>query len=161
MATELEHIKKMLQHNQAGPMWYGSNVAETLKGVTWQQAFNKPTGFTHNIYEYLCHMHTWRKFVVEFLNGNTAYCVEIDSEQDWTKQYEATEENWTKALDDLASIQDQLLASIDKISNEQLDELVPGKKFKWYAFLHGVLHHDIYHSAQISLLKKFTASSIT
>lgn len=154
MAAELEHIKKMLQHNWDGPMWYGGNLSEMLKGISAPQAYNKPVGLAHNIYEYVCHMYTWRRFVVEFINGNTNYCVEIDSEKDWPTQYEATEENWSSALKDLAYIQAQLLADIDKITNEQLNELVPGKKFRWYAFLHGIIHHDIYHSGQINLLKK-------
>gem|GEM_PF-2937840 len=29
-----------------------------------------------------------------------------------------------------------------------------GRKFSWYDFVHGMIHHDIYHPAQIAILKK-------
>jgi hypothetical protein len=99
-------------------------------------------------------MNCWRKFVLEHLNGNTPYSVEINSETDWVMKYEASESVWLKAISDLEKNQSNLQTALENLNEEQLDELVPGKKFSWYVLVHGLIHHDIYHSAQISLLKK-------
>lgn len=154
MTTETTRLKKLLSRNWDGPMWYGNNLAETLKGISWQQAFVKPTGFKHNIYEYVKHLHCWRTFVTEYLKGNNTYTVELNSETDWVKNYEATEESWLQALTDLQNSQTELMAALEPFTDERLEETVPGKKFNWYVMLHGLVHHDIYHSGQISLLKK-------
>jgi len=153
MNTETARIKKLLERNWNGPMWHGGTLIEILKDISWQQAFAKPEGFAHNIYEYVCHMNNWRKFTIEQMKGNSTYTVEMNTDQDWPANYEANEANWQCALQDLEANQAELLSGIDLIQDEKLDELVPGKKFKWYVLLHGIVHHDIYHSAQISMLK--------
>jgi hypothetical protein len=94
---------------------------------------------------------------VEHLNGNSGHTVEINSPEDWPTEYEISESSWQKALHDLGEFnQSALLAGLATMQDAKLDEPVPGKKFKWYALLHGIIHHDIYHSAQIALLKKLT-----
>ena len=153
MDIEVARIKKLLDRNWNGPTWHGAILIEILKDITWQQAFAKPDNAKHNIYEYVEHMSTWRRYTVEQLNGNNSFSIDLNTEQDWPVNYEATELNWKKALQDIEANQGELLQSLNNINDEKLDELVPGKKFKWYALLHGIIHHDIYHSAQISLLK--------
>lgn len=155
MQPEIERIKKLFARNWGGPMWHGATLQEILKDISWQTAFHKPANFSHNIYEYVLHMTCWRKFSLEHLNGNSSYTVELNSETDWITKYEATETTWQQALKDLGDNQIAFLLALEKFDNEKLDEPVPGKKFSWYVLLHGVVHHDIYHSAQISLLKKF------
>ncbi|HRG88282.1 MAG TPA: DinB family protein [Chitinophagales bacterium] len=154
MSTETARIKKLLSRNWDGPMWYGNNLTETLKNVSWQQAFKKPVGFKHNIYEYVMHLYCWRKFVTEYLQGNNTYTVELNSETDWVKNYEVTEANWLQAVADLQNSQTELMAAMELFSDDRLKDTVPGKKFNWYVMLHGLVHHDIYHSGQISLLKQ-------
>lgn len=140
-------------------MWHGNNLQEVLNGITWQTAFVKPDKCAHNMYEYVRHMACWRKFTLEYLNGNNTYSVEINSETDWVTQYEQTEESWKQALAELETLQQQLQTALENVTDSMLEELVPGKKFKWYVMLHGIVHHDIYHSAQISLLKRLTGSN--
>ena len=153
MDTEVARIKKLLERSWDGPMWHGVNLMYILKDISWQKAFAKPDNAIHNIYEYVQHMNAWRRFTSEQLKGNSTYTIEINSAGDWPVDYEATETNWQKALQDLEANQAALIAGMDNMTDEKLDELVPGRKFKWYVLLHGIVHHDIYHSAQISLLK--------
>ena len=154
MGTEISRIRAMIKYNWEGPMWYGGNFSAVLAGITKDKAFQKPTAGSHNIYELVAHMQCWRKFVLEHLKGNTEYSVEINSELDWPHQYEHTEAAWYGITADLEGSQKELLDLLANFEDSKLAELVPGKKFNWYVFLHGVLHHDIYHSAQISILKK-------
>jgi len=154
MNTEVTRIQKLLKRNWDGPMWHGNTISETLKDINWQKAFQKPAGFSHNIYEYVKHMSCWRKFVIEYLKENNTYSVEINSETDWITKYDPTEASWQEALNELNATQTELLTLFEKFTDEKLDETVAGKKFSWYVMIHGLVHHDIYHSAQIALLKK-------
>lgn len=154
METESKRIYKLLSRNWNGPMWHGNALKEVLKDISWEKAFCKPGNFSHNIYEYVMHMVCWRKFVLEHLKGNTVYSVELNSETDWFTEYEKTKQSWMMALNDLENNQNELLKAFENFSDEKLTEPVPGKKFNWYTMIHGLIHHDIYHSAQISLLKK-------
>ncbi|MDB5284370.1 MAG: hypothetical protein JWO06_3445 [Bacteroidota bacterium] len=154
MNTEISRISKLLKYNWEGPMWYGGNLKTVLTGITNDKAFHKPGAGSHNIYELVTHMSCWRKFVLENLKGNEAYSVEINSEVDWLTKYEPTEATWQNALNEFERNQTELIDALTTFEDSKLDELVPGKKFSWYILIHGVLHHDIYHSAQISILKK-------
>lgn len=154
MDKEVARIAKLLAYNWTGPMWYGGNLKDTLAGINQDKAFAKPHGSTHNIYELVVHMLCWRRFTLEHLKGNSAYTVELNSDVDWPTHYQLNQGTWENALTQLEKNQNELLDALKDFKDETLDELVPGKKFKWYVLLHGVLHHDIYHSAQISLLKK-------
>jgi hypothetical protein len=154
MKTEISRIQKLLKRSWEGPMWHGASIQSVLEGINWERAFQKPNAKTHNIYELVKHMFCWRKFVLENLKGNSSYTVALNSELDWIKNYDKTEANWKEAVDELERNQKALVTACGKLSDEKLEELVPGKKFSWYVLLHGCIHHDIYHSAQISLLKK-------
>lgn len=59
-----------------------------------------------------------------------------------------------QAVADLQNSQTALIAALEPFTDDRLEETVPGKKFNWYVMLHGLVHHDIYHSGQISLLKQ-------
>ncbi len=154
MNTETLRIQKLLKRNWEGPMWHGNTINETLKDISWEKAFKKPDGFSHNIYEYVKHMCCWRKFVLEYLKGNDTYPVEINSETDWITKYEANELSWLEALNELETSQNELVNAFGNFTDDRLEEKVPGKKFNWYVMIHGLVHHDIYHSAQIAILKK-------
>jgi uncharacterized damage-inducible protein DinB len=66
------------------------------------------------------------------------------------------ETDWLKAIDGLEKSQEQLLDAIAKFPAERLGELVPHAEFKYtyYTLLHGIIHHDLYHVGQISLIAK-------
>lgn len=154
MTSEISRLHQMLQNSWNGPMWHGANLKEVLADIDFQKAYRKPGAGSHNIYELVMHIYCWRKFVIEQLKGNAAYTVVINSETDWPVNYDQTEEKWNAALNQLERSQDELLIELDGLNDEMLEELVPGRKFNWYSLIHGVVHHDIYHSAQISILKK-------
>jgi hypothetical protein len=135
-------------------MWHGVTLQTVLKDIDAQKAFRKPTAGSHNIYELVMHMHCWRNFVYEHLAGNADYKVLINSPEDWAINYEATEANWNEALALLEKSQNKLVEAFGKFEDEKLSEPVHGHKFDWYTLIHGMIHHDIYHSAQISILKK-------
>ena len=154
MRSETSRIQQLLKDSWDGRMWHGANLKYVLTGVDAEKAFRKPAAGSHNIYELVMHMYCWRNFVYEHLNGNVDFKTELNSALDWPVNYETTEENWQHALDLLNKSQDDLVEVFSKLEEGMLDESMHGRKFSWYDFIHGMIHHDIYHSGQIAILKK-------
>jgi uncharacterized damage-inducible protein DinB len=154
MKTEITRIQAAFKYNWQGPMWYGGNVNATLAGIEGDVAFKQAGAGSHNIYELVAHMLCWRRFVLELLNGNVDYKVEINSETDWPHIYDRTEMSWNRLVNEMEQSQQLLVNALQNFDEAKLDEIVPGREFTWYMLLHGLIHHDIYHSGQIAILKK-------
>jgi uncharacterized damage-inducible protein DinB len=154
MNTETSRIRLLLKNSWDGNMWHGANLKNILEGIDAEKALRKPAAGAHNIYELVLHMHCWRNFVVRHLNGDADFKVSINSEIDWPVNYEQTDEGWMRALAQLEKSQAEVVEAFSKFEDAQLDEPMHGRKFSWYDFIHGMIHHDIYHSAQIAILKK-------
>ncbi|HET8646417.1 MAG TPA: DinB family protein, partial [Vicinamibacteria bacterium] len=61
---------------------------------------------------------------------------------------------WKKAVSGLEAAQRGLRTAASKLSDERLQETVPGQESTYWYLLHGIMNHDLYHTGQISLLKK-------
>jgi uncharacterized damage-inducible protein DinB len=67
------------------------------------------------------------------------------------------EEGWEEILQNYEEAQTELLEVVDSYTNSKLEAIVPGRKYSFYTLVHGVIHHDIYHSGQMMMLKRLTA----
>lgn len=153
MGVLLKTIKNQLKHSYSGTPWFGSPVKEVIAGITWQQAIARPIANTHTIMELLLHMLAWRKFVLERLQGNNTYNIDLNTDADWPAQ-DGTEEQFNHTLKELDLVQESLLAELDKVSEDFLLQIVDGKEFTYNIMLQGLVQHDIYHLGQIGLLRK-------
>jgi hypothetical protein len=154
MKTEINRLQQLLINSWQGPMWHGTHLTEVLADIDSEKAFRKPLAESHNIYELVMHLYCWRNFAIQHLQGHADFTVELNSAVDWPVQYEASEECWKEALHLLEKSQNELVASFSRFDETQLDRSMHGRKFSWYDLVHGVVLHDIYHSAQIAVLKK-------
>jgi uncharacterized damage-inducible protein DinB len=154
MNTEVTRIQQLVKNSWDGRMWHGTNLQEAIKGIDADKAFRKPAAGGHNIYELVMHLYCWRNFVNQHLAGNADYKVIINSTEDWLIEYEKSEASWNAALQLLEKSQQELVDGLLKLNDAQLPEPMHGRKFTWYDLIHGLVHHDIYHSAQIAILKK-------
>jgi hypothetical protein len=152
--NETLRIQQLLKNSWDGRMWHGTTVKEVLNGIDHEKAFRRPPAGSHNIYELVMHMHCWRNFVLQHLLGNADYKVVINSTVDWPTGYNTDKASWKEGLTLLEKSQHDLVAAFDGFEDSKLDEAMHTRKFSWYDFIHGMIHHDIYHSAQIAILKK-------
>jgi uncharacterized damage-inducible protein DinB len=92
---------------------------------------------------------TWRNYVAKKLNGETAYTVPDEMNFPVIT-------DWSKAVKDLEESQRTLVGAIEKFPDEKLSDLVQGvtHKYTYYTMLHGIIHHDLYHTGQIILIRK-------
>jgi uncharacterized damage-inducible protein DinB len=149
MKTETEKITKLLHRTFGKGAWHGPSVKETLDKVSTDHAHDRLTPNTHSIIELVAHMTSWRTFVTKRLQGDADF--QVSEEMNFPK-----ETTWSKVLDDLEQSQEALLTAVNEFPVDKLGELVPHAEFKYtyYTLLHGIIHHDLYHTGQIALIVK-------
>ena len=149
MDTEIQNIANLLNQTFDKGAWHGPSVTETLENITEKEAFNRLPN-THSIIELVAHMTAWRTYVVKKLNGDAGFNVSPEQNFPVATDWEATRQG-------LQDSQRQLISALGKLSGD-LSKPVPGreKPLLFYTLLHGLVHHDLYHTGQIALIKKAT-----
>lgn len=144
--TEIQLLVNTLTHTFEKNAWHGPAVAEALQGITPAMA-NHRVGTSHNILELVAHMTAWRNFVAEKLEGNDTF--EITDDLNFP-----TSGHWPEVVTALYKSQERLLNILPQTPASLLDQKVPGRPYTFRIMLNGIIHHDLYHTGQIVLLKK-------
>lgn len=147
---EIKRIITLLKGTFSGRhAWHGPSVMQALNAVPAALGKSRLSKDTHSIAELVVHMTAWRNFVIQKLEG---------------AEFEMTEElnfpkpgDWKKGLLRLQRSQTNLLKAIKTFPEENLFNKVPGRRYDFYTLLHGIIQHDIYHTGQISLIRKTRA----
>ena len=126
--------------------WHGPTVMQALTGISPETRKARLSKNTHSITELVAHMEAWRNFVIQKLRGVE---FEMTDELNFPKPGP-----WTKCLSKLKLSQSKLIDALHAFPKDNLYKRVPGRKYDFYTLLHGVIQHDIYHTGQISLIKK-------
>ena len=150
--SEIRRIRGMLRSVYRGPAWHGPSISENLEGIAAPQAASHPIPGAHSIWELVHHVIAWEREVAQFLAGKPH--VTMHGEDDWPPVKDTSEEAWEKTIADLRASHMALAAAIKGFSEDDLEEIVPGRDFPWSVVLHGIVHHNLYHSGQIAMLKK-------
>jgi uncharacterized damage-inducible protein DinB len=150
MEREIKHLVKMLQHTYEKNAWHGPAVKEVLENVSDADA-QKRLPNSHTIIELVAHMAAWRVFVVKKLQGNTEY--KVTDEMNFPNP-----NDWSKVVEELDASQARLLEALKGFDSSKLYDPVPhgSYNYNFYTLLHGIIHHDLYHTGQIALIKKQT-----
>ena len=150
MEKEIQNLVSLLKQTYEKGAWHGPSVKQGLENISDEQAFSRLPD-THSIIELVAHMAAWRIYVVEKLKGNAAY--KVTDELNFPQLTD-----WKQAVQQLDESQAQLIAAIEKFPEEKLREKVAGfiDAYSYYTLLHSIIHHDLYHTGQIILIKKAT-----
>ncbi|HEX9936484.1 MAG TPA: DinB family protein [Longimicrobium sp.] len=155
---EIARIADQLRRIADGDPWYGSNAADVLRGLSPAQAAHRPVPQAHTIWEIALHMTTWNREVLRRLKTGVARDPE---DGDWPPQPEASDENWRWTVDMLETSLRTLIAEVERFPAARLDEILGdardrplGSGVSFYVLLHGIVQHNVAHTAQMSLLKK-------
>lgn len=146
MKTEVQKLGDILRHTFEKNAWHGLAVMEVLNSMD-EDIVHKKFNANHSIIELVAHMTAWRVFVTERLVGNINFDVSEEMNFPHIK-------SWQTAVDELVASQKKLLAALEKFSDDRLGEVVPNRSYKFFAMLHGIVHHDLYHLGQIVFIKK-------
>ncbi len=83
--------------------------------------------------------------------------VDLPPELDWPAIPDTSDAAWRQAIENLIQSKKNLRQSISQLSEQRLEEILPGKGYSIYFLLHGVIQHNLYHAGQIAVLKKLSA----
>lgn len=145
---EIERILDQLNRSWGGPSWTGVDIQSLLDGIREEHARAHPLPNAHSILELAAHMTTWMIAVAARLGGDTR---ELSPEEDWR---DVTQLTWPAAITEMENAQSHLSDVIARLTLDDLDKKVAGRKYTVYVMLHGVIQHNLYHAGQIGLLKK-------
>lgn len=152
--SEIETIKDQVQRTFSGDAWHGASLLETLDGVTVEKALAKPAGSPHSIWDILLHIEIWEEAIRRRIIGTP---VPVSDEEDWRSIDDTSEQAWNDALAMVSTTHQNLVNAIAELSDTDLNRTVKsnaGIEHSLSVSLYGAIHHLLYHTGQIALLKK-------
>jgi hypothetical protein len=81
----------------------------------------------------------------------TGKVVDSTTVPDWS---DVTTRSWRETIEELERAQSRLCDSVARMKTEDLETVVPGKSNTKQTEILGIIEHTVYHTGQISLLKK-------
>lgn len=148
-----------LEREHAGDPWHGPSRASLLADVSAEEARRRPAPTIHSIWELVLHMTAWTREVTRRLNGHMAGAPEMGDwpaipaspdERSWRAAVSALDEAHVKLRDAVAAIDaSRLTTPVNDVRNREL-----GTGVTFAHTINGLVQHDVYHSAQIAIVKK-------
>lgn len=151
MAAEIQRIAEQLRRAVDGEAWHGPAVMQILAGVDARTAAAHPLAGGHSLWEILHHITAWTRVVQRRLSGEA---VELTGADDWPPVNDTGDAAWQAAVASFRAAQQDLLAKLKSMSNDELGMFAPGQKYSYSFMLHGLVQHHLYHAGQMALLKK-------
>ncbi|MHC4779120.1 MAG: DinB family protein [Planctomycetota bacterium] len=154
--SEVLRIKDLISSAYDGPNWYGMPLVEIMKGLEAGGATSKLDEDSKSIWEIVLHVTAWTREVDRRLAGLFAFGPE---EGDWPLVPEPTPANWSNTLEDLEAAHSKLMSALDDFPEDRLGAVVGSEReaqagVTFHRMLHGLIHHTVYHSAQIAMTRR-------
>jgi uncharacterized damage-inducible protein DinB len=157
MNKEVSFLIEQIKEAYEGDPWFGRNAKALLAEVTEEIAFEKSNG-QHSILELVWHMITWREFTISRLTKEVGKDLHYFESMDWRELNHGDKSLWRQGLQRLQQTQNELIETLQRQTDELLNQNVEERNYGFRKLLNGILQHDIYHLGQIAYIKK-TASS--
>ena len=141
-----------------GEAWHGDALLELLKDVDATAAIAKPIPNAHSIWEILLHIAAWDGAVLRRIAGTT---VNLSDQENFPDIGDSSRAAWKKAVDSVRKTHDELVKAVAAFPDARLTEQVPGKSqayYDYYYMFSGIAQHEVYHTGQIAMLKKFAGA---
>lgn len=154
---ETLRIRSLFEKQYDGNPWLGVNFLDKLKLITPEMAAFKFSPDTNSIWEILNHIIGWREVVLQGIpqNGYKSpphnYLTPIES---------PSELEWEHTLVRLKDSQDDWLEYLNSLDKKVFERPFSDGRYNHYELILGILHHDIYHLGQISLLIRLVNSKV-
>jgi len=150
-----KHISEQLVSTFEGEAWYGDSMRTILEGIKCEQALSRPIPSAHSIWELVRHLEAWCQFSSGAVQGiPIPGWPQMPQEQDFPPIVKNDDQAWKQDRTSLFTSHLALAETIEKFSDSRLEEIVPGRPYKFYRLFQSVIQHAVYHGGQIALLKK-------
>lgn len=147
--TETERIADQLVRAFEGDTWAGRSIKSIVTEISAEQAARHPLAGSHSAWELLRHLATWVNVTAIRVGGQAHDPTDAENFGPIADQ---SPDAWFAEWQELERSYRALAASIARLPDERLDDLVPGRTYSVYHLLHGIIQHSLYHAGQIALL---------
>jgi hypothetical protein len=130
--------------------WHGPAIDDVLEGVDAAEAAAHPIAGAHSIWELVHHLTAWVRAVHMRVKGSVC---ELEGETDWPPVREPAEGSWTAAVDDLRRAQAELITTLRKLRDADLNATTPNRDYDLEHLLRGLTQHHAYHTGQMVIIK--------
>lgn len=151
--SELANLVDEVRGITRGNPWHGPSLAEIVSDISTEEAAAKLFPGVHSIRELVLHIAGWQGVCLLRLQGKL---VSEPPEGD----FPADPAEWHATLANLEASNRRLVSVMSGLSDASLDASVAGKDYTVGFMLHGLVSHCVYHSGQISLLKRALRSGL-
>lgn len=155
--TPVEELSKLFSDTYEGQAWHGPSLKATVDRVSAAEAVHQPGHNVHSIAEFTRHAAYWMMLVRKWISG-------IDAAPDQGASWGTSEADpdiaWQEAKNVLDREYVALKTAIDAFPPEKLASVAHAESgLTYYTLLHGMIHHNLYHAGQISLLTKLQGNA--
>lgn len=155
--TPVEHLSKLFSDTYEGQAWHGPSLKAIIDRVSAAQAVHQPGNGVHSIAELTHHASYWMMMVRKWITGIDAA---PDQDASWGTGEADPEIAWQEAKNVLDREYVALKSAIDALPNEKLQAVAHAEWGLTYStLLHSIIHHNLYHAGQISLLTKLQGNA--
>jgi len=129
--------------------WHGPNLKQAIKGVTAKEAAWRPAPGRHNIWELTLHAAYWKYDVRRILEGGKRGSFVLKGSNFFPRpeKGQETEAAWKADKEILENEHERLREAVKNGVNRSRENKVA-------RLIYGVAFHDIYHAAQVRLLRR-------
>jgi uncharacterized damage-inducible protein DinB len=135
-----------------GDAWHGTPLRTMVEGIDDATAHAHPPGVTLSIAQLLAHIAAWNEIVARRTAGEQ---FEVSQEMDFPPVEGVP---FADLIARAERAHERLVEVVKGLDDEAFDRKVPGKDHRVWNEVLGVAHHNVYHSAQIALIKKMRQS---
>jgi hypothetical protein len=154
MSSEIDLLLDVIDDAYAGKSWQGPNLKGSLRGVTPEEAVWRPAPKRHNIWELVSHAAYWKYIVRRKLLDERRGSFPLKGSNWFIRPETLSADAWRKDRLLLHETHASLRRAIAALDPQLLPRIMPGSKYPYAKLIYGVAAHDIYHTGQITFIKR-------
>ena len=158
MGSEIDLLLSVIDDAYSGKSWQGPNLKGSLRGLSAEEAAWRPRPDRHNIWELVLHAAYWKYAVKRKLLNEKRGSFPHKGSNWFLRPEDLTADAWKRDQRMLDEIHRDLRQVVASLNPRVLDRNLGGSKYKCAKFIYGVAAHDIYHTGQITLIKRLMQS---
>jgi uncharacterized damage-inducible protein DinB len=155
---ELAVVLRLIEDGYDKRAWHGSNLKGSIRRVDADLAARRPGDGRHNIWEHVLHAAYWKYVVRRRLLGEKRGSFPLKGSDWFVRPDPKGVRGWEEDVALLEEVHQSLRAAVAGLDPKLLDHTPPTSKVSNRAMLTGIAFHDVYHAAQIQLIKRLVAT---
>jgi len=158
MNGEIELLLACIDDAYSGKSWQGSNLKGSIRGLSPEDAAWRPGLNRHNIWELILHAAYWKYAVKRKLLGEKRGSFPLKGSNWFHRPQALTKAAWKEDQRLLEEMHQSLRRTIESMDSRILLKPAGSSKYPYAKIIYGVAAHDIYHTGQITLIKRLMRS---